>query len=157
MNVMAARWARLYRGTPAELSIEPAIAELGVPYRPQFPGWLFGFKFFPDFYLPTLRLILEIDDPSHQQEDKRVADAIRTWELEQRGFKVVRCSNQEALENPKAAVRRMLTQAGLWPIPTHLPSLASSLPRPVRLHPKDRDLGRESKDRRTRRPTRSRR
>lgn len=150
MNVMAARWARLYRGTPAELSIEPAIAELGVPYRNNYPGFLYGFRYFPDFYLPTLKLVIEVDDPSHEQEDKRVADAIRTFELNMRGLKVVRCTNEEALTNPRAAVRRMLREVGLFPLPERLPSLASSLPKPTRLHPKDRDSGREAKDRRTR-------
>jgi len=112
VNTMSMRWGRLYRGTPAELSIEPAIAALGVPYRTQFPGFLFGFRFFPDFYLPTLAVVIEVDDRSHRLAEKVEQDEDRTRQLEDRGWTVVRCTNEEALGDPYGAVRRMLAEAG---------------------------------------------
>src|SRR5690349_6910316 len=115
---MHVRWGRLYRGTPAELALEDAVAELGVPYRTQFPGFLFGFRFFPDFVLPTVGVVLEVDDDSHSRPEKQEADGERTQYLEgEQGWRVARCSNQEALENPRGAVRRMLASVGCWPLP----------------------------------------
>jgi len=130
VNIMAMRWGKLYRGTPAELSLEEAVAELGVPYRTQFPGYLFGFRFFPDFLLPTLGVVLEVDDPSHNRAAKVIADEERTQTLAKRGFKVARCTNEEALEDPRGAVRTMLASMGCWPLPTSRRGLAGSLPRP---------------------------
>lgn len=123
-NEMAGRWNRLYPGTPAELSLEDAIAALGVPYRTQFPGFLYGSRFFPDFILPTLQLIIEVDDDSHNKTDKIIEDDYRTAALEKKyGWTVVRCTNEEALSDPFGAVQRMLMDQGVWPIPEGIRSL----------------------------------
>lgn len=112
MNVMSGRWGKLYRDTtPAELCMEEAIAELGVPYRNQFPGYLFGFRYFPDFLLPTLKLIIEVDDASHNEKRKKEADDHRTRELNSLGWTVVRCTNEEALSNARQSLRKMLADA----------------------------------------------
>lgn len=109
---MGMRWARLYRGTRAELAIEPAVARLGVPYRTQFPCFLFpgGLRYFPDFVLPTIGLVIEVDDDSHagktQEDAERSAALARVY-----GWRVVRCTNAEALADPDAAVSRMLREA----------------------------------------------
>ncbi len=129
MNIMAMRWGKLYKGTPAEKVLEDAVAELGVPYRTQFPGYLYGFRFFPDFLLPTLGLVIEVDDSSHDRLAKIVADQERTAALETHGFRVARCTNAEALRNPREAVRRMLVDCGLWPLPERRPTLSDSLPK----------------------------
>lgn len=114
MNVMGAYWARLYKGTPAELSIEPAIAALSIPYRTQFPMWLFGMgKFFPDVLLPTIGVVVEIDDDSHNEDEKKAADALRTAALEKLGYVVVRISNEEALRDPVEAIQRLIVHRGL--------------------------------------------
>jgi very-short-patch-repair endonuclease len=112
-NPMAGRWGHLYKGTPAELSIEPAIAALGLVYRTQFPGYLFGFRFFPDFFLPQIGLVIEIDDKSHGKAEKMEADAERTAYLESRGWKVVRCQNKEALNDPSGTVQSLIRAAGI--------------------------------------------
>lgn len=126
---MAVRWCRLYRGTAAELALEDAIAALGVPYRNQFPGFLYGVRYFTDFYLPTLGLVIEVDDPSHEKAEKIEADAERTADLERAwGVAVVRCTNQEALEDPHGTVRRLLREAELWPLPTRTPPIRTRLP-----------------------------
>lgn len=131
MNLMAVRWCRLYKGTEAELSIEDEIAALGVPYRTQFPGFLYGVRYFVDFYLPTLGLVIEVDDPSHDREDKQEADRQRTADLEVAwGVRVVRCTNEEAINDPFGTVRRVLHEAGKWPIPSRTPRMSESLPQP---------------------------
>jgi hypothetical protein len=111
---MAGYFTRLYLGTPAELAIEPAIAALGVPYRTQFPLWLYGLgKFFPDFLLPTIGAVLEVDDESHDDPEKQKADGLRTSALEALGYVVVRCSNDEALADPRGTVQRLIVDSGL--------------------------------------------
>lgn len=133
MNLMAVRWGRLYEGTRAEHALEDAVAALGVPYRTQFPGWKYGCRFYPDFVLPTLKLVIEVDDDSH--DDKIEADEERsrtiyaTW-----GWRVVRCTNEDALRDPTGTVRALLKSAGLWPLPKSLPRLKDALP-PLRKAP----------------------
>lgn len=111
-NLFLIRWAKLYANpTDAEAAIEPAIASLGVRYRFQHP--MFGLRLFPDFILPDYRVVLEVDDRSHNTKKKREADAERTERLNHGGWTVVRCSNEEAEEDPYGTVDRMMQEAGL--------------------------------------------
>ena len=101
------RWAKLYSNpTEAESSLEPAIAALGIPYRFQHPLW--GLKLFPDFVLPRHKVVIEVDDPGHNRSAQRKRDAERTEKLNRAGWRVLRCTNDEALDDPHGAVRRML-------------------------------------------------
>lgn len=114
MNVMGARWARLYRQTAAERSLEPAVAALGRPYRVQEPLYLGlhgpALRYFPDFLIPSLNLVVEVDDPSHKE--KATEDAVRTWWLwKVYGWRVVRVTNEEALTRPALALREALERA----------------------------------------------
>lgn len=148
---MAGRWGKLYKGTPAELALEDAVAALGVPYRTQFPGYLYGFRFFPDFLLPTLKLVIEVDDSSHRRSAKIIEDADRSDVMNEKfGWQVVRCTNEEALSNPHGTVRALLIQAGLWPLPEKCPSVAQSLPRPGKAPRKEVRLARSIARRRRR-------
>lgn len=107
MNLLLSRWAKLYsQQTPAEAAIEPALASLGVPYRFQHPLWALGV--FPDYVLLDDRVVIEVDDPSHNTKRKREADEARTAKLQKAGWRVVRCTNAEALAAPYQAVDRMM-------------------------------------------------
>lgn len=111
---MAQFWAKLYLGTPAELAIEPSVASLRTPYRTQFPMFLYGVgKYFPDFLMPEIGVVLEVDDASHDDPEKQKADALRTSALEKLGYVVVRCSNAEALNHPAETVKRLICDPGL--------------------------------------------
>lgn len=132
---MAMRWCRLYKGTPAEIELEEAVAALGVPYRTQFPYWLYGLRFFPDFLLPTLGVIIEVDDPSHNEPAKMEADRIRTEALAAEGWRVVRCTNEQALSDPHGTVRALMREAGC-PVPRR--RLRECLPRPRKAPQKER-------------------
>lgn len=110
---MPLRWGRLYKGTKAEHALEPAVAALGLCYRTQFPGYLYGFRAFPDFFLPQLGLVIEVDDPSHDRPDKRIEDQERTEILESFGWRVVRCKNEEALNDPSGTVQSLMAGAGI--------------------------------------------
>lgn len=111
-NPFAERWAKLYSNpTPAEVAVEPAIASLGVPYRFQHPLW--GLRLFPDFVLLQQKLVIEIDDPGHATRAGRAKDALRTKKLAAAGWRVVRCTNAEAIDDPYGAVDAMMEEAGL--------------------------------------------
>jgi len=111
-NPFHAFWVGLYPGTPAERGLEPHIAALGIPYRTQFPFFIWGVKYFPDFLLWTLGLIVEVDDDSHDDPEKQKADALRTSAFEAKGWRVLRCTNEEALERPWVVVRRIVEATG---------------------------------------------
>lgn len=126
------RLVQLLKGTPAELALEPAVAALGYPYRFQLPLWIYegGLRYFPDFVIPDLSLVIEVDDRSH--DHKVEADQQRTDDIaRQHGWTVVRCTNEEALRDPVGTVERLTGQRALRAptIPMKLPALASKLVR----------------------------
>ncbi len=145
--MMASRWARLYKSTPAELALEDAVAALGVPYRGQFPGWLYGLRYYPDFILPTLGLVIEVDDDSHREKKKAEEDEQRSRDIEDKwGYRVVRCTNEEALEDPSGTVKRLLSEAGLWPLPSRTPPIREALPQVHRAPQRNRrEAGRRAR------------
>jgi very-short-patch-repair endonuclease len=110
MTNMLARWAKLYKGTPAEHAIEPAVASLGVPYRFQHPLW--NVRLFPDFCLPTLGVVIEVDDSGHFTKAGRAKDVERTAKLNQAGYRVVRCTNEQAVADPYGTVNQMMASLG---------------------------------------------
>ena len=141
INPMPMRWGKLYKGTPAELALEGAVAALGVPYRTQFPGYLYGSRYFPDFVLPTLQIVIEVDDDSHNKTDKMLDDVERSEKLEAKfEWTVVRCTNEEATNDPYGTVKRLLMDQGYYPIPEGIRSLkiADFLPQPEKCPPKDK-------------------
>lgn len=112
MSIFLTRWAKLYsQQTPAEAALEPAIAALGVPYRFQHPLW--GLKYFPDFALIKQKIVIEVDDPSHSRPKKKREDAERTKRMAQHGWTVVRCTNDEALNDPIGTIERLINSPEL--------------------------------------------
>lgn len=112
MSILLKRWAKLYSDpTPAEKALEPALASLGRPYRFQHPIWSLGY--FPDFVLTADKVIIEVDDPGHKRKDRAEKDAERTAKLTKAGWRVVRCTNAEALHDPCGTVNRLLDEVGL--------------------------------------------
>ncbi len=147
---MAMRHGKLYKGTPAEHSLEPAVAALGLAYRTQFPGYLYGFRYFPDFFIPQLGVVIEVDDASHEKPEKQAADAERTEYLESRGWRVLRCRNDEALDDPHGTVRALLRGAGITERDIELARrrpLSDCLPKPGRCPQKARREARQRKER----------
>lgn len=111
-NPMVLRWwaAAVANPTPAEASMEPAVASLGIPYRFQHPIWALSYRL--DFALPTLKLAIEVDDPSHTAKAKRAKDKVRTKKLAAVGWKILRCTNDEALKDPVGTLHKLLRSAG---------------------------------------------
>lgn len=111
MSFFLKNWAALYKGTTAEHAIEPAIASLGIPYRWQHPVWACGY--FLDFALPHEQIAIEIDDPSHDTVEGKRKDKLRTAKLGKKGWRVLRCKNEEAIDDPYGTIDRLMAQAGL--------------------------------------------
>lgn len=112
MSLLLSRWAKLYNGTVSELSMEPAIAALGIPYRFQHPVW--GMGCFLDYAWPSMKLALEIDGKEHNTKAGREKDLDRTTRLGRFGWTVIRCTNEDAqhnipvvLEKIKAAMAKL--------------------------------------------------
>jgi very-short-patch-repair endonuclease len=96
-------WARLYsKPTVPEIALEKVIAQLGKPYRTQHP--FFGLRRIVDFFIPSERLIIEVDGPSHKLPAQRRKDLTSSIALEKMGFAVVRILNEEVMANPAAAL-----------------------------------------------------
>ncbi len=79
----------------------------GVKFRRQFAIE----RFIADFCSPSLRLIIEVDGPTH--EYSQAEDAIRQAVLEEVGFDVLRFTNLDVLNNMAAvldAIERVVTR-----------------------------------------------
>jgi very-short-patch-repair endonuclease len=103
--------AALAKMPPAEQSLEPHIAALGVRYRCQ--HGFFNYEYRADFALLDYRLVIEVDDDSHNAPAKRAEDAVRTAKIEAAGWRVVRMTNADALGAPRSSLYKLLRSAGL--------------------------------------------
>lgn len=94
--------------TPAERALEPYIAALGTRYRSQ---WLFArLRYIADFVLLDSRVIIEVDDRSHEEPEKRRKDLTRMLVLESEGWKVIRVTNAEALKDPGGVINSLASR-----------------------------------------------
>lgn len=91
-NIMLSYWYRLYQNqTKQEDKLEREICKLGVRYRTQHP--FLGIKAFADFYLPDYKLVIEVDDISHEKKIKK--DRLRTERLAGLGIETIRFTNKQ--------------------------------------------------------------
>ena len=77
---------------------------LGLKFRKQHPIN----PFIADFYCASLKFVIEVDGMSH---DDPGYDEWRTRELEGRGYCVVRCTNDEIIEDLDAVIGRIQAYA----------------------------------------------
>jgi very-short-patch-repair endonuclease len=76
--------------------------------------------FILDFYCAQARLVVEIDGGQHFDKVKSTQDAERTMYLEERGLRVLRFSNREALLETDSLLDQIL-EALKTPLPNPLP------------------------------------
>ncbi len=88
--------------TPAEATLWRALRDRRVKYkfRRQHPID----NFIIDFYCAQARLCIEIDGDSHLAVDRKEYDAARTVYLEERGYQVIRFTNNDVRYNLEAVV-----------------------------------------------------
>lgn len=110
---MFLRWwaAAVTNMTEAEKAMEPEVASLGLPYRVQHPIWALRYRL--DFAFPTMKVALEIDDPSHTAKAKRAKDKVRTAKLKKAGWTVIRTTNEAVLKDPRKALEQAFRSANL--------------------------------------------
>lgn len=89
--------------TEAEKALWPHLCkkQLGVRFRRQY---IIG-EYIADFACLPKRLIIEVDGGYHLEEQKIKADAFRTNRLEALGFKVIRFTNEDVLENIEEVIK----------------------------------------------------
>jgi very-short-patch-repair endonuclease len=83
--------------TPAEAKVWARVRnqQLGVKIRRQHP---IG-HFIADFYCASARLVIEIDGDTHAAPDQADYDSARTQWLVERGYRVIRFSNNDVQAN----------------------------------------------------------
>lgn len=85
---------RLYnKQTKQEQALEKVVCKFGVRYRTQ--HLFMGQKAIVDFLFPDFSLVVEVDDPSHEENDKKAKDIERTNRLNTLGLDVLRFTNYE--------------------------------------------------------------
>lgn len=111
MKPVKTEWAQRMRNCPtqAEAALWPYLAERRcglVKFRRQAPiaGYI------ADFYSPELRLIVEVDGPTHDAE----YDRLRDQRLTVLGYKTIRFTNEEVLRSPKRVMFQILRQMPDW-------------------------------------------
>jgi len=76
---------------------------LGFKIRRQCPIW----RFIADFYCAEAKLVIEIDGASHNEPDQAEYDKARTEWLEDRGYKVIRITNEDAHRHLEDALKEI--------------------------------------------------
>ena len=95
--------------TEAALWRQLAGSALGVAFKRQSP---IG-RYIADFVAPAAKLIVEVDDRSH--EVRRVADARRDRNLARLGYRVLRLPAELVRRSPAKAVARVVTALSVSP------------------------------------------
>ncbi|MCX6326189.1 MAG: endonuclease domain-containing protein [Bacteroidia bacterium] len=75
----------------------------GLKFRRQHPLDIF----IADFYCHQKRLIIELDGGIHDLLEQKEHDEGRTFELEEKGFKVLRFKNDEVINNIEEVLSRI--------------------------------------------------
>jgi len=91
--------------TPAETKIWSRVRNrgLGFKIRRQHPIW----RFIADFYCAEAKLVIEIDGDSHAEPDQEDYDKARTERLEERGYKVIRITNEDVHKHLEDALKEI--------------------------------------------------
>lgn len=126
---------RRYTGeTLPERTVRLALTALGIEFRQEYTP--LGMRTAVDFYLPTLRTMLEIDGTYwHSRAGVRERDAKKTLQLQARGYRVVRLPDTPFAGEPTESTLDYLSAAislcedakpqsapeGLYPIQLSLP------------------------------------
>ncbi|HLO30063.1 MAG TPA: endonuclease domain-containing protein [Anaerolineales bacterium] len=91
--------------TPAEAKIWARVRNrgLGFKIRREHPIW----RFIADFYCAEAKLVIEIDGDSHAEFDQEEYDRARTVWLEERGYKVIRITNEDVHRHLEDALKEI--------------------------------------------------
>lgn len=109
MSERLRRWARGMRDapTPAEVRLHNLLShlrKLGLRIYRQKPLLR---KYIVDFYIPSLKLVIEVDGPSHARLEQRRKDRQRDRELMEKGYFVLRVKNDDVYRRPDKVLKRI--------------------------------------------------
>lgn len=103
----------LKRQTPSELHMMSLLAEAGLRAIPQ-KGFIAGKGFcFADFYLPRpWKLVIEVDGGYHATPAQQARDAAKDAYYAQRGFRVLRITNEQVFDMGSRELARLVRERG---------------------------------------------
>lgn len=93
---MDCRKELLSKRTAAEKAVCATLDRMGVKYIPQMPIKTGRKTFYADIYVPSLRLVIEVDGKYHFTDRQRRKDENRSQCLRRMGLHVYRISNPTA-------------------------------------------------------------
>lgn len=99
------------RTTSAEKSITKILLMLGITHKTQYPINTGRKQYFADVYIPSLKLILEIDGSYHNSANQKRLDENRSANLRRLGYHVCRLSNKDAY-NPNKVIAKLRRYTG---------------------------------------------
>lgn len=95
------RMELLYKSTSAESAVCRALDSLGLRCVRQFPIWTGRKQYYADIYIPSLRLIIEVDGGYHFTDNQKRLDANRSAGIRRLGYHVCRINNRDAYDTCK--------------------------------------------------------
>ena len=114
MNKPNDKWIRqrraelLSKSSDAEKAAFKNIVRLGFKPVRQYPIWTKRRMYFADLYIPSLKLIVEIDGGYHYTARQKRLDGNRSSGLWRLGYHVVRLSNRDARDISKIKAKIIL-------------------------------------------------
>lgn len=114
MNKPSDKWIRqrraelLSKSSDAEKAAFRNIVRLGFKSVRQYPIWTKRRMYFADFYIPSLKLVVEIDGGYHYTARQKRLDGNRSSGLWRLGYHVVRLSNRDARDISKIKAKIIL-------------------------------------------------
>ena len=90
------RMELLSKSTSAESAVCRALASLGLRCVRQFPIWTGRRQYYADIYIPSLRLVIEVDGGYHFTDNQKRLDTNRSAGIRRLGYHVCRIKNQDA-------------------------------------------------------------
>ena len=114
MNKPSDKWIRqrraelLSKSSDAEKAAFKNLVRLGFKPARQYPVWTKRKIYFADLYVPSLKLIVEIDGGYHYTARQKRLDGNRSSGLWRLGYHVVRLSNRDARDISKIKAKIIL-------------------------------------------------
>lgn len=99
------RMELLSKSTSAESAVCRVLALLGLRCVRQFPIWTGRKQYYADIYIPSLRLVIEVDGGYHFTDNQKRLDANRSAGIRRLGYHVCRIKNRDAYDTGKIKVK----------------------------------------------------
>ena len=113
LKEMSDRRKMLIRNTTfAERRLCEILKDMNVKFKFQKPflGWKEGILYFADVYIPSKKIVIEVDGGHHLTSEQSYYDKKRTeWLLKKRGISVLRFMNTVIINEPNTVIETLET------------------------------------------------